>query len=298
MSALVRVEVRRFLARRLFRVTTILVVALLLVTGVSVFFASRTTPEEVARARAEREAMFQNCVDTQGFGATPGEREDLERFCREEMAFAATDPRFDYGQMTESLQGLAIPFLMLGWIVGASFIGAEWHNRMLTTTLTWEPRRMRLLVAKAAALAACVAIWILLLQALFSLFMYPAAAVYGITNTVDASFWRELGAIALRVDVLSVLAALLGFALATIGRSTAAALGIGFAYLTVVEGMIRGFKPEWADWLLGDNIALFLVGNENSPLGHGQGAAGWLLLAYAAGLLALATLFFKHREIP
>lgn len=297
MRALLRVEVRRFLARRLFKVTTILVIVLLAVTGVTTFFASRTTPEEVARARVEREAMFQNCVESQGFGAAPEEREDLERFCREEMVFSAGDPRFDYSQMTENLKGLAIPFLMLGWIVGASFIGAEWHNRMLTMTLTWEPRRIRLVVAKAAALALCVALWILLLQALFSAFTYPAAAVHGITDGVDATFWRELGAIAVRVDVLAVLASLLGFALATIGRSTAAALGVGFAYLTVVEGVIRGFKPEWSDWLVGDNIALFLVGNQSSPLSHDQTAAGWLLLAYTAALLMLAAASFKRREM-
>jgi hypothetical protein len=281
----------------LFRITTVLVVAMILVAAVIVFFSSKTTPDEVAQAQAERRAMYENCVESGGFGQPPGEIEDVERFCRDEMAFMASDPRFDYGEMTEILRGLGIPFLMLGWIVGASFIGAEWHNRMLTTTLTWEPRRVRVLAAKILALAFCVAVWLLVLQAVLAAALYPAAAVNGITETVDAAFWRELGSVALRVDALAVLAALLGFALATIGRNTAAALGVGFAYLTVVEGLVRGFKPEWSDWLLGDNIALFLVGSENSPLGHDQATATWFLLAYCAALLVLAAAIFRRREM-
>lgn len=297
MSALFAVEVRRFLARRLFRITTLLVVAMMLVGAMILFFGSATTPAEVEQARAQQQAMYENCVESQGFGAPPEEVEDLERFCREEMAFASTDPRFDYGQLPELLRGFGIPFLMLGWIVGASFIGAEWHNRMVTTTLTWEPRRVRVIFAKILALAVCVAVWILVLEAIFAASLYPAAAVHGITGSVDADFWREAGAVALRVDALAVLAALLGFSLATIGRNTAAALGVGFAYLTVVEGLIRGFKPKWSEWLLGDNIALFLVGASNSPLDRDQTAAGWLLLAYCTALIALATAFFRRREM-
>lgn len=297
MTALFWVEVRRFLARRLFRITTLLVVAMMLVGAVILFFGSRTTPAEVEQARAQQQAMYENCVESQGFGASPEEVEDLERFCREEMGFASMDPRFDYGQLPEMLRGFGIPFLMLGWIVGASFIGAEWHNRMVTTTLTWEPRRVRVILAKLLALGVCVAVWILVLEAVFAASLYPAAAVHGITDSVDAAFWKEAGAVALRVDVLAVLAALLGFSIATIGRNTAAALGVGFAYLTVVEGLIRGFKPEWSEWLLGDNIALFLVGAQSSPLGHDQTTAAWLLLAYCAALIALATAFFRRREM-
>ena len=300
MSALFGVEVRRFLARRLFRVTTLLVIVMIAVAAVVVFFTSRTTPAEVEQAQAQQEAIYTDCVESGGFGAPPDQVGDVEAFCREQTTtdgFAAIDPRFDYADMTEILRGFGVPFLMLGWIVGASFIGAEWHNRMLTMTLTWESRRIRVLAVKMLALAACVAVWILLLQTVFAASLYPAAATHGITESADAAFWKATGAVALRVDALAVLAALLGFSLATIGRNTAAALGVGFAYLTVVEGLVRGFKPEWSDWLLGDNIVLFLVGNENSPLGHDQTAAGWLLLAYCAALLALAAAFFRRREM-
>ena len=297
MSALFGVELRRLLARRLFRLTTLLVVAMFVVGGVIVFFASKTSPAEFEQAASEREAVFESCINSQGFGVPSEEIEDLERFCREETAAISADPRFDYGEMTDNLTGLAFPLLMLGWLLGASFIGAEWHNRMLTMTLTWEPRRTRVLLAKAGALALVVAVWILVLEVLYAAALYPAAAVNGITDSVDTAFWREMASIALRVDAMSVIAALLGFSLATIGRNTAAALGAGFAYLAVIEGLIRGFKPVWSRWLIGDNVGLFLVGELNTMPGRSRADAMALLLAYAAGFLALAVGFFRQREM-
>lgn len=297
MSALLMVELRRLLARRLFRLTTFLVVVMMVGGGIIVFFASETSPAEVEQARAQQQALFENCVETGGFGAPPDQVEDVEAFCREEMAFAAADPRFDYGEMTNNLTGLAFPLLMLGWIVGASFIGAEWHNRMLTTTLTWEPRRTRVLLAKALALTLVVAVWILFLEALYAASLYPAAAVNGITTSVDGAFWREMASIALRVDVLAVVAGLLGFSLATIGRNTAAALGAGFAYLAIIEGLIRGFKPEWSRWLIGENVGLFLIGELNALPGRSRVDALLLLLIYAGTLLVIAAGFFRQREM-
>lgn len=287
------VELRRILSRRLFRLTTLVVMALLIVAGVITFLTSDMSPAEVDRVRAER---LQTCVGSAGFGEAPQGTRDFEAFCRQEMA-ADLDPRVNYVEVVGAIVELAFPFMMLGWIMGASFIGAEWNNRTLTTLLTWEPRRVRVLVAKLLALVLVVAVWILFLLGFFAAALYPAAAVHGITSTVDASVLREMAESMLRVDALAVVMALLGFALATIGRNTAAALGVGFVYLAVVETIIRGFKPEWSDWLLGDNIGLFLFGVEESPLNHGQGTAALILVAYMGTLLVAATMVFRRREM-
>ena len=101
-----------------------------------------------------------------------------------------------------------------------------------------------------------------------------------------------------RSSALAALAAVLGFSLATIGRNTAAALGVGFAYLAVVESLVRGFKPLWADWLVGDNVALFIVGPADvTHLTHSQAAAGLLLLGYGAIVAVLALAVFRRREV-
>ncbi|HJR45027.1 MAG TPA: ABC transporter permease subunit [Actinomycetota bacterium] len=293
MSRLFRVELRRLLARRLLRFTTLVVVALLTIAGAIVFFTSDMTPAEVERVQNER---LQSCVESQGFGNAPPGTTDFEAFCREDLG-SEIDPRLDYVEVADAVTELGFPFMMLGWILGASSIGAEWNNRTLTTTLTWESRRVRVLVAKMLALVLVVAVWILLLLVFYALAMYPAAAAHGITSTVDSTVLGDMFESMLRVDALAVVFALLGFALATMGRNTAAALGVGFAYLAVVETIIRGFKPEWSDWLLGDNISLFLFGVGESPLTHGQTTAAVILVAYIGALLLAATALFRRREM-
>lgn len=287
------VELRRIVSRRLFRFTTLAVMALLIVAGTITFLTSDMSPAEVERVRNER---LQTCVGSAGFGEAPEGTQDFEAFCREEMA-DDLDPRLNYVEVVDAITELAFPFMMLGWIMGASFIGAEWNNRTLTTLLTWEPRRIRVLVAKILALVLVVAVWILFLLAFFAAALYPAAAAHGVTSTVDASVLGDMAEAMLRVDALAVVMALLGFALAAMGRNTAAALGIGFVYLAVVETIIRGFKPEWSDWLLGDNISLFLFGVQESPLNHGQGTAALILVAYIGALLLAAAAVFRRREM-
>ena len=52
--------------------------------------------------------------------------------------------------------------------------------------------------------------------------------------------------------------AVIGAAVAAVGRHTAAALGVVFVWTAVIEGLIRGFRPHWTPWLLGDNLVSFL----------------------------------------
>src|SRR4051794_28990401 len=47
-----------------------------------------------------------------------------------------------------------LPLLLGGVFGGASVVGAEWRAGTVTTVLTWEPRRLRLHVARVAACTA------------------------------------------------------------------------------------------------------------------------------------------------
>jgi hypothetical protein len=289
-TSLLRVEVRRLVSRRLFRVLTLLALLGFAVAGVWAFIASDDSPQALRRAERERERLIAECersFDEAGPQAeVPEGYEDARTFCRDQEF--VPDPRFNYAFMRDVVVSVGIPFIMLGWLVGASFVGADWHNRTLTSTLTWEPRRIRLLTIKTLALSIVVFVWMVLLGAVFSAALYPAAAFEGITATMDIGVWRGLAVAILRVGGATMFAALLGFALAVVGRNTAAALGVGFVYLAIVENLIRGLRPQWSDWLIGDNLGRFLVGTDGAAL---------LLVAYMAVLLVVAALVFKTREI-
>jgi hypothetical protein len=80
----------------------------------------------------------------------------------------------------------------------------------------------------------------------------------------------------------------MGASIATIGRNTAAALGIAFGYLAIVENAIRGLRPSWMPWLLGDNSVVVITNQPQSfPLlgrsNPGGGDAGCLLHPGPAG---------------
>lgn len=193
-----------------------------------------------------------------------------------------------------ALVGLAFPLVMLGWLVGASAIGAEWTHRTVTALLTWEPRRLRVLATKAVAATIFTFVLVVLLESVFTLVFLAGAQDDG--SVFD---WGAYLAIAGRILFVALVASVLGFGLATIGKNTGAALGGGMAYLLVVESLIRGFKPGWSGWLLGSNMGRVIEGDSGAGLlaERSTEAAGVVLLAYGAGLFLLALWFFRRREI-
>ena len=62
-----------------------------------------------------------------------------------------------------------------------------------------------------------------------------------------------------RTSLLTAIGAMLGVALATLGRNTAFALVVVFGWITIVEGMIRGLKPGLARFLWGENMTIVLA---------------------------------------
>lgn len=303
MKPLIAVELRRLLGRRLLLGLTALAVVGFAIAGLAAYAASDDSPRAVAEAALERERVMRECVanverqrSTGPAPSTAPAAVDPQEFCDEQVWVA--DPRFRYSDITWILGTLAIPLMMLAWLIGASFIGAEWHSRSLTTLLTWEPRRVRVLGAKALAVIAVLFLWALLLEILLAGALYPAGEFEGSMAGVNGQWFRDLFELMLRVGAMAAGAGLMGLSLATIGRNTAAAFGVGFLYLSAVEGLIRAFRPSWRDWLIGDNVGMFVIGSEAAGgLGQSRVGAGFLLLAYIAIAVASAAAVFRAREV-
>jgi hypothetical protein len=138
-----------------------------------------------------------------------------------------------------------------------------------------------------------------LVQAVLGIALAIDAAGRGSTAGVDASWLSESAAVALRVALLSSIFAGFGFALASVGRNTAVALGVGFGYLVIVENLVRGLRPQWTPWLLTDNAGLFIVGSRSDfpLLGRTVAGAGLYLAAVAVALLMGASGMFRARDV-
>jgi hypothetical protein len=301
MIVLLSVEWRRAVARRLVRVSAALAVLAILVGATIAFLVSRDTDAaSVARAQEARQAQVERCIAGQLQGV-PAEvsPEDRPRFCEEGFIPPVPDRRFHYEQLPNILIGMSPFAISLGWLLGASLAGAEWHAGTMATLLTWEPRRARILGAKLVAGAALVFALAVALQALLGAALLPAGLWRGTTQGIDWGWIRSLSGIGLRVAAVSAATATLGFSIATIGRNTAAALGIAFGYFAIVENAIRGLRPNWTPWLLGDNIIVVITAQQqNGPLpGRSPELAANMVAWYTLAMVALAVATFRRRDL-
>lgn len=200
----------------------------------------------------------------------------------------------------EGFLAVAMFFLFLGgFLGGATVAGGEWRAGTLTTLLTWEPRRLRLhgaRTASAALLAFAISVG---LQALFLASFLPAVLVNGTTTGVDGSFWIGLTVVIVRTSVLTAAAAVIGIELATLGRNTAFAVITMFAWLVVVEGLIRGLKPSLSRWLWAENVGTVMTWAqlETADFTRGPLVAAATLLVYCTVIVGVATITFERRDV-
>jgi ABC-2 type transport system permease protein len=295
------VEVRRCLARRL---TWVLVgLALLGTAAAAVLIYVNTEDEDEARATAaaERRAFVEECVAHFGLPGTEAER----RATCEEAQLQSTDTvaltdLWASDDTGDSILGVTTIFLVIAALLaGASTVGAEWRAGTITTLLTWEPRRVRVALAKVLAAALVAALIALVLQLVFAAALLPTLVGKGTTAGADADWYRAAAGGLARGLALVALAGAVGASIAMIGRNTAAALGAAFAYLVVFENIVRAWRPRYARWLIGDNAAAFLTGKEIEGLEYVRsfGLATTTLLAYVAAVVAVAVVLFRTRDI-
>jgi hypothetical protein len=194
----------------------------------------------------------------------------------------------------------AATFLLLGgFFAGAAVAGAEWRAGTITTLLTWEPRRVRLNVTRTAACGILAFVIATVLQVIFLAAFLPAVFANGTTAGADGSWWLGLVSAIARASLLTSIAAMLGVALATLGRNTAFALAAVFAWMAVIEGLIRGLRPGWAQYLWGENLVTTLSWAQMKHVDFSRGPLLALVTisAYTAAMVLAATITFQRRDI-
>ncbi|MEN3314314.1 MAG: hypothetical protein V7605_548 [Acidimicrobiaceae bacterium] len=308
MTALLAGELRRLMARRMIKVLALLALLGIAIGGVATFLNTEQTSEAVlGRRRAAAEARVADCVRqvpvVPGPGVPPGGKAGLspagqEDFCRFRYG-GVTDRRLKLEKLKGVLQGLTAPLVIVAWVVGASSIGAEWQARSITTLLTWEPRRVRVMAAKVVAAVIVAWVFSLVAWALLSAALLPAVFVHGTTAGTGAGWLGSTVAVVLRGELMIAVATSVGFAVASIGRNTAAALGVGFAYFLVIENVVGNFLAGFRRWLLLGNAIVLISGKDSGGdvVGRSVLVAGLYLTGVAVTLLVVATVLFQRRDI-
>jgi hypothetical protein len=197
--------------------------------------------------------------------------------------------------------GMPLILLLFGALIGgAVVVGGEWKAGTVPTVLAWEPRRLRLLGARLAAcgLLAMVIAFALLL-AFVVVGVLPGFVAHGEVGAIDGAWWVSLAGGVGRGLALVGLAAVLGGAIANLGRSTTAAIVAVFAYEAVLEQVLRGVWPSRAGWLLSENAVAWITGERlvSDEFERGFLAGGATLVLYVALAVGLALVVFDRRDV-
>ena len=273
MSRLVLAELRRVAARRLVRLAVLLAVIGIASAGSSRSPRAAPSPSRptssgsVTPTPASRPRRWRSRPACAATASTANRSEkitdEVAEQCFPDSQISAKDPRFHRTRLKGVLQGVSGVLAIVGWALGASLVGAEFASRSMTTLLTYEPRRARVFAAKSTAVlfgAAVLAFGVLVLVALA---MAPSLIAHGAPMRSQDPSVVALAGIVGRGTALATLAAGMGFAIATIGRNTAAALGVGFAYIVILENILGGSVERWRRWLLLGNVIVFVSGSSN-----------------------------------
>ncbi|MFG3714233.1 ABC transporter permease subunit [Micromonospora sp. NPDC047730] len=334
---LVRAELERLGARRFVQLMVVLLVLAFGVTAATTLAGShRPTAQEIldaeqqaAAARSELERTHQLCLDRQrGVIRVDEVHEYIPDDCSEvdpaqmERAPVAADfltGVFTFAEEARPLLYFLVAFLVLfGFLVGASYIGADLNSGGVVNLLLWRPRRLTVLGAKLGTLLGATALLSLVASVAYLGAFWLIAQLAGRPGRLDGEFWRSLGATWGRGMLLVLLVTAMGFAIATLGRHTSAALGAIAGYLVVWELGAR-LVMEILDvvqvdrYVLSSYVAAWLNGKVEfwdlraCPDGLTTSCSGYwsltwqpsliLLLGLTGALTAAAFAVFRRRDL-
>ncbi len=200
----------------------------------------------------------------------------------------------------DSVFGIGVVLLGMGALIGGALVvGGEWKAGTVTTVLTWEPRRGRAIAARFMACGVLATTIGAALAALLVVVLLPGILVKGTTEGADLAWTlATLGAVG-RGVLLTGLSAVLGAAIASLGRSSTAALVAVLAYLLFIEPTMRAWWPGRAGWLVGENAAASSTGRtlEGVSFSRAPVEAGVVLVVDALVVAGAATAAFSRRDV-
>ncbi|GGO30038.1 ABC transporter permease subunit [Micromonospora parathelypteridis] len=335
---LVRAELERLSARRFVQLMVVLLALAFAVTAATTLAGShKPSADELSSARAQAsqarqsmEVSYQECLARQSGSLPaqdtgryfPADCSEIDPIRQEKLPIAADflPGVFTFAQQALPLLYFLIAFLVLfGFLVGASYIGADLNSGGVVNLLLWRPRRLTVLAAKLGTLLGTVLVLSLLASVAYLGTFWVIGQTAGLPGRLDGDFWRSLGAVHGRGMVLVLLASALGFAIATLGRHTSAALGAAAAYAVVWElggrlvmEIVNARRPD--QLMLSSHIGAWLTGEarfwDPQICANGSGSdycdsfysLTWgpsllVLLALTGGLTAAAFAVFRRRDL-
>ncbi|HEX7746445.1 MAG TPA: ABC transporter permease subunit [Micromonosporaceae bacterium] len=272
---LFRAEVSRLAARRFVQLMAVLLIGAFGITIATTLASShQPSANEVAMAEAQAAQQridlrsgYQRCLSDQRNNPGPALQHNCEamnpdRVDREDFLSGV----FVFEREIRPLMYFLIAFLALfGFLVGASYVGADLHSGGMTNLLLWRPKRITVLGTKLGTLLGAMLVGSVVASALYLGAFWLIAQTTGLPGDLDGDFGRWMGLTSARGLVLILGVTALGFAIATLGRHTAAALGAVAAYAIgwevgarIVLSIVEAGRPE--QWMMSTYVVAWMSG--------------------------------------
>ena len=265
---LLLVELTRFRSRRAIALMLLAAALLTAILAASTIWESRpVSAQDMANAQAQADAETQR----------PGFQRQLDR-CRDHPRryMGENDPALCEQNMMpqpewflyrETLSlgqergdtGLAVLTIVcaLMIIVGTTFAGADWASGSMSNQVLFEPRRLKVWMAKAGAVFLATLVASAVVVAAFWVALYVTAESRGIHT--GATVQEQIRWMAGRGVLLAAFGALGGYALTMLVRHTVGTLAVMFAYAVGGEALTASLPIEGAGrWSLANNVFAWL----------------------------------------
>ncbi|GIF24143.1 ABC-type transport system involved in multi-copper enzyme maturation permease subunit [Actinoplanes tereljensis] len=249
--SLYRAETRRLVKRRFTKLFAIGALLILAAVVVGVFLTNQKVgPDQIAVATAKAQADYRqsvasteqmktDCQAAQGTAKASQFPPNCEIIAPSESDFQAEwymPATFGLkDNLPDMITTFAAVLALAAFVIGASFVGAEWSSGGMMNLLLWRPRRLQVLSTKLAALLVGVTGLTVVTAALWTAAFWGVAKTRGNTIGMTSGVWQSFGLMELRALVLVLVAGALGFGLASLGRHTAMALGVAIGVIVVFQ---------------------------------------------------------------
>ena len=199
---------------------------------------------------------------------------------------------------------------IMAFVIGASFIGADIKTGMVEQILTWEPRRVRFILARMAAAGPAVAVLAMALAAFLIVLLLGLAAATGTTDGTTGEFWSNVAVSVLRTGLAAALFTVFGLGITVLVNSSVGSI-VGFIiYWFIIENfLVSAFLPRVAVYLPITNASSFASGADVQRIDgsvfsdfdlideHSYLTAGLILAAWTVATAVVATIAFIRRDI-
>jgi ABC-type transport system involved in multi-copper enzyme maturation permease subunit len=240
--SLYRAETRRLTKRRFTRWLVIGSLAVLAMVAIGVALTNQKVgPVQVEEAKVRATANYQENLryaeqELARCQAAPGTADAANYPADCSTMYMPTEADYDYHDYMDSTFDFKANFgnmittwaallALAAFVIGASYVGAEWSTGGMMNLLLWRPQRLKVLGTKLAALLAGLAALSVVVALLWTGLFVLIASLRGTLDGMTSGAWQSFALTELRGLTLILVAGAVGFGLASLGRHTALALG-------------------------------------------------------------------------